>query len=131
GMVLMAAHRSPKPRVWVQILVPLPNRACSTRRATELSPTGLGPSYVGFYFCAKLARTGCHWLVPGRRIRFRLVQRESSSMFTRMIENIKEFLSDVRNELKKVSFPTKAETIGSTTVVIVFCVLMSIYLSVI
>jgi len=52
-------------------------------------------------------------------------------MFTRMIENIKEFLTDVRNELKKVSFPTKAETIGSTTVVIVFCVLMSIYLSVI
>ena len=52
-------------------------------------------------------------------------------MFTRMIENIKEFFSDVRNELKKVSFPTKAETIGSTTVVIVFCVLMSIYLSVI
>jgi len=52
-------------------------------------------------------------------------------MFTRMIENIKEFLSDVRNELKKVSFPTKAETVGSTTVVIVFCVLMSIYLSVI
>ena len=30
-------------------------------------------------------------------------------MFTRMIENVKEFLSDVRNELKKVSFPTKAE----------------------
>ena len=52
-------------------------------------------------------------------------------MFTRMIENIKEFLSDVRNELKKVSFPTKAEPVGSTTVVIVFCVLMSIYLSVI
>jgi preprotein translocase subunit SecE len=52
-------------------------------------------------------------------------------MFTRMIENIKEFLTDVRNELKKVSFPTKAETVGSTTVVIVFCVLMSIYLSVI
>ena len=50
-------------------------------------------------------------------------------MFTRMIENVKEFLSDVRNELKKVSFPTKAETVGSTTVVIVFCVLMSIYLS--
>ncbi len=49
-------------------------------------------------------------------------------MFTRMIENIKEFLGDVRNELKKVPFPTKAETSGSTTVVIVFCVLMSIYL---
>ena len=52
-------------------------------------------------------------------------------MFTRMIANVKEFLGDVRSELKKVSFPTKAETIGSTTVVIVFCVLMSIYLSVI
>ena len=52
-------------------------------------------------------------------------------MFSRMIGNVKEFLGDVRSELKKVSFPTKAETIGSTTVVIVFCVLMSIYLSVI
>jgi preprotein translocase subunit SecE len=48
-----------------------------------------------------------------------------------MIDNVKEFLGDVRTELKKVSFPTKAETIGSTTVVIVFCVLMSIYLSLI
>jgi preprotein translocase subunit SecE len=52
-------------------------------------------------------------------------------MFTRMIESVKEFLGDVRAELKKVSFPTRAETMGSTTVVIVFCVLMSIYLSVI
>ncbi|WP_455378527.1 preprotein translocase subunit SecE [Petrachloros mirabilis] len=52
-------------------------------------------------------------------------------MFKRMLETVKEFLSDVRNELKKVSFPTRAETIGSTTVVIVFCVLMSLYLSVV
>jgi preprotein translocase subunit SecE len=52
-------------------------------------------------------------------------------MFKRMIDTVKEFLADVRTELKKVSFPTRAETIGSTTVVIVFCVLMSIYLSVI
>ena len=52
-------------------------------------------------------------------------------MFTRMIDSVKEFLNDVRTELKKVSFPTRAETIGSTTVVIVFCVLMSVYLSVI
>jgi len=48
-----------------------------------------------------------------------------------MINSVKEFLNDVRTELKKVSFPTRAETIGSTTVVIVFCVLMSVYLSVI
>ena len=52
-------------------------------------------------------------------------------MLTRMINSVKEFLNDVRTELKKVSFPTRAETIGSTTVVIVFCVLMSVYLSVI
>jgi len=52
-------------------------------------------------------------------------------MFKRMIESVKTFLTDVRAELKKVSFPTRAETIGSTTVVIVFCVLMSLYLSMI
>jgi len=50
-------------------------------------------------------------------------------MFKRMIDTVKEFLTDVRTELKKVTFPSRAETIGSTTVVIVFCVLMSIYLS--
>ena len=50
-------------------------------------------------------------------------------MFKRMVDSIRLFMADVRAELKKVSFPTRAETIGSTTVVIVFCVLMSIYLS--
>lgn len=52
-------------------------------------------------------------------------------MFKRMTESVKLFFAEVRAELKKVSFPTRAETIGSTTVVIVFCVLMSLYLSVI
>ena len=52
-------------------------------------------------------------------------------MFKRMTESIKLFLAEVRAELKKVSFLTRAETIGSTTVVIVFCILMSLYLSVI
>jgi preprotein translocase subunit SecE len=46
-----------------------------------------------------------------------------------MTDSIRLFITDVRAELKKVSFPTRAETIGSTTVVIVFCVLMSLYLS--
>ena len=50
-------------------------------------------------------------------------------MFTRIIGPIREFFSDVSGELKKVSFPTRAETIGSTTVVIVFCIIMSLYLS--
>jgi preprotein translocase subunit SecE len=50
-------------------------------------------------------------------------------MFTRFINSIREFFNDVSGELKKVSFPTRAETIGSTTVVIVFCIIMSLYLS--
>ncbi len=50
-------------------------------------------------------------------------------MFKRFIDTIREFLSDVVGELKKVSFPTRAETVGSTTVVIVFCIIMSLYLS--
>ena len=52
-------------------------------------------------------------------------------MFTRMTDSIRLFLADVRAELKKVSFPTRSETIGSTTVVIIFCILMSLYLSVV
>ncbi|RMH08121.1 MAG: preprotein translocase subunit SecE [Nitrospirae bacterium] len=40
-----------------------------------------------------------------------------------------EFLSEVKGELKKVSYPTKAETLGSTSVVLVFCLIMSLYLS--
>ena len=52
-------------------------------------------------------------------------------MFKRVWETIVDFLSDVRNELKKVSYPTKNETIGSTMVVLIFCVIMSMYLSLI
>ncbi len=52
-------------------------------------------------------------------------------MFKKLVESIREFIADVRGELKKVSFPTRAETIGSTTVVIVFCIIMSLYLSMI
>jgi preprotein translocase subunit SecE len=50
-------------------------------------------------------------------------------MFKRFTDSIREFFIDGRGELKKVSFPTRAETIGSTTVVIVFCIIMSLYLS--
>lgn len=42
---------------------------------------------------------------------------------------ILEFLTEVKGELKKVSYPTRAETIGSTSVVVVFCLIMSLYLS--
>ncbi len=52
-------------------------------------------------------------------------------MFKKIWSSITEFLSDVRSELKKISYPTKSETIGSTTVVLLFCVFMSIYLSIV
>ncbi|OGW65125.1 MAG: preprotein translocase subunit SecE [Nitrospirae bacterium RIFCSPLOWO2_02_FULL_62_14] len=52
-------------------------------------------------------------------------------MLKRTWTSVVEFVNDVRSELKKVSFPTNQETIGSTTVVIVFCIIMSLYLSVV
>ena len=52
-------------------------------------------------------------------------------MLTRAWTSIVEFIGDVRSELKKVSFPTHHETAGSTMVVIVFCIIMSLYLSVV
>lgn len=52
-------------------------------------------------------------------------------MLKRMWCSIVEFLNDVRTEIKKVSFPTRQETVGSTTVVIIFCIIMSLYLSVV
>ncbi|HEX9741520.1 MAG TPA: preprotein translocase subunit SecE [Nitrospiraceae bacterium] len=52
-------------------------------------------------------------------------------MLKRTWSSIVEFVSDVRGELKKVSFPSSQETIGSTTVVIVFCIIMSLFLSVV
>jgi len=51
-------------------------------------------------------------------------------VFKKLWTSIVEFLSDVKSELKKVSYPTKTETVGSTTVVLLFCVIIAIYLSV-
>jgi preprotein translocase subunit SecE len=45
------------------------------------------------------------------------------------LHNIWEFLLDVRAELRKVSYPTVNETIGSTTVVIVLVFFVSLYLA--
>lgn len=50
-------------------------------------------------------------------------------MFKRVWSQIVEFLVDVRSELKKVTYPTHSETIGSTTVVIVLVVLVSLFLA--
>ena len=45
-----------------------------------------------------------------------------------MIKKIKEFLKEVKIELKKVVFPSKDELIGSTWVVIVVILLVSVFL---
>jgi preprotein translocase subunit SecE len=50
-------------------------------------------------------------------------------MFKQGWANINEFLTDVRSELKKISYPTRSETIGSTTVVIVLVVIVSVFLA--
>ena len=42
---------------------------------------------------------------------------------------ISEFFNDVKGELKKVSYPTRAETMGSTTVVIVLVLIIGVFLS--
>jgi preprotein translocase subunit SecE len=50
-------------------------------------------------------------------------------MFKQWWATIVEFLIDVRSELKKVSYPTRSETVGSTTVVIVLVLIVSIFLA--
>lgn len=52
-------------------------------------------------------------------------------MFQKAWASTVEFSNEVKSEFRKISFPTKNETIGSTTVVIVFCIIMSLYLSVV
>ena len=50
-------------------------------------------------------------------------------MLKRSWDSIKEFLFDVRAELRKVTYPTYSETIGSTTVVIVLVMIVSLFLA--
>ena len=52
-------------------------------------------------------------------------------MFAKTIEDIKAFFQEVRTELKKVTFPTKDETLGTTAVVLVLISLATMYLWVI
>ena len=48
-----------------------------------------------------------------------------------MFKRIRTFLTDVRVELKKVSWPTRQDTIASTGVVIVVVFIISFYLGII
>ena len=57
--------------------------------------------------------------------------RQRGPVLKKLWNNIAEFFGEVKAELKKISYPTRKETIGSTTIVIIFCVIMSMYLSVV
>lgn len=48
-----------------------------------------------------------------------------------MYEKAVQFLRDVRSELRKVTFPSRKETLASTAVVIVVVFLMATYLGLI
>ncbi|HEY5648356.1 MAG TPA: preprotein translocase subunit SecE [Nitrospiria bacterium] len=50
-------------------------------------------------------------------------------MIKRFFGRITEFLGNVKIELKKVSYPTRAETVGSTTVVLILVTIVGIYLA--
>ena len=45
-----------------------------------------------------------------------------------MIEKIREFFGDVKVEMRKVVYPTRDELIGSTWVVIITVVVISVFL---
>jgi preprotein translocase subunit SecE len=52
-------------------------------------------------------------------------------VINRFIKSIRDFLTDVRSELMKVNYPSRQETTGSTTVVIIFSLIVSIFLYVV
>jgi len=54
-------------------------------------------------------------------------QEHSGAMFKKLIK----FLQEVRQEMKKVVWPTRKEVSGSTIVVIILVVIVSIYLGII
>lgn len=48
-----------------------------------------------------------------------------------MFERIKEFLREVKVEIRKVVYPTKEELIGSTWVVIITVIVVSVFLGIV
>ncbi|MEF3254980.1 MAG: preprotein translocase subunit SecE [Deferribacterales bacterium] len=47
------------------------------------------------------------------------------------MEKYINFIKEVKEELKKVVWPSREETVGTTTVVIVFVILMAVFLGVV
>jgi preprotein translocase subunit SecE len=48
-----------------------------------------------------------------------------------MLNKVKEFFREVKVEMKKVVFPTREELIGSTWVVIITVIIISLFLGII
>jgi preprotein translocase subunit SecE len=48
-----------------------------------------------------------------------------------MIDKIKEFFREVKTEIKKVVYPSREELIGSTWVVIITAIVISVFLGVV
>jgi preprotein translocase subunit SecE len=46
-------------------------------------------------------------------------------------EKVKQFLVEARNELKKVTWPTRKQALASTSVVIIVVVIVSLFLGVV
>ena len=49
-------------------------------------------------------------------------------MFKKMMDSSKEFFLDVKTETRKVTFPTKEDTIGTTTVVFALVFMAAVYM---
>lgn len=45
--------------------------------------------------------------------------------------NIRNFIEEVKNELQKVTWPDRALTVGTTVVVIILVIVMSVFLGVV
>ena len=45
-----------------------------------------------------------------------------------MVQRVRSFVSEVKSEMAKVSWPTRTELVGSTTVVFVSVILLAIFI---
>jgi len=52
-------------------------------------------------------------------------------MIKKWFQTLSDFVKGVKTELVKVTYPSKNETIGSTTVVIVFTIIVAMFLAII
>jgi len=53
---------------------------------------------------------------------------KSQGMSKYSLENVKQFSAEVKAEFKKIAWPDKKHTMGSTVVVVVLVMLISVYL---